>query len=127
MDHLQLHERELLNVVDKLRSLGVGKLVDLPQVILCGCPPDEKIAVLETISGVRFTRKGNIYSQYTTEVVICREKELRMRISIQPGDSRSEKERNGLRTFKPVTFSNPDELHKQIEMTEYCMENSQGW
>jgi GTP1/Obg family GTP-binding protein len=47
------HE-DLLNIIDLLRSQGISRYVDLPQLIVCGEQSSGKSSVLEAVSGVRF-------------------------------------------------------------------------
>ena len=57
---LQSEQSELLDVIDQLRTQGVGRLVELPQLIVCGDQSSGKSSVLEAISRVRFPAKDEI-------------------------------------------------------------------
>ena len=48
---------ELLNIIDELRSQGISRYIDLPQLIVCGDHSSGKSSVLEAVSGVRFPTK----------------------------------------------------------------------
>lgn len=122
MNQLGPQQRELLDAIDRLRSLGLDSFVQLPQLVVCGNPPAERATVLEAISKMPFSQKGNFYSQYTTEVVLRHALETSTRVSIQPGDSRSDKERQELQGFVPMPFSDPRNLPAVIEKAEQLMD-----
>jgi ABC-type branched-subunit amino acid transport system ATPase component len=52
--------RDLLDIIDKLRSKGISKYVDLPEIIICGDQSAGKSSALEAISGMSFPTKGNL-------------------------------------------------------------------
>jgi len=60
----------LLDTIDSLRTLGVGEIVDLPQIIVVGDESSGKSSVLEAISRVRFPVKGGICTRFATELVL---------------------------------------------------------
>lgn len=57
---------EILNVIDQLRSEGISKYVNLPQLIVCGDQSSGKSSVLEAISGLGFPTKDNICTRSET-------------------------------------------------------------
>ncbi|GKT96974.1 dynamin family protein [Colletotrichum tofieldiae] len=50
--------RTLFDTADKLSSLGVGRIVNLPQIIVVGDQSSGKSSVLEAISHVHFPVQG---------------------------------------------------------------------
>lgn len=124
MDQPNSQQLALLNAVDKLRSLGLGNVVNLPQLVICGSPPAQRAALLEAITKIPFSQKGNFYSQYTTEVILRQGPNLTIRITIQPGDSRSDEERQKLVDFAPKASSNPEDVPTLIEEAEKYMDAS---
>ena len=55
-----LEQRELLNVVDKLRAQGLSAFTALPQLIVCGDQSSGKSSVLAALSELPFPRKDNL-------------------------------------------------------------------
>lgn len=92
MHQLQSQQSELLDKIDELRGIGVGGLVELPQLIVCGSQSSGKSSVLEAISRVRFPTKGTICTRFATEVILRRKPQTRVKVSIEPGDSRTDEQ-----------------------------------
>ncbi|CAG8900109.1 unnamed protein product [Penicillium egyptiacum] len=122
MNQLQSEQSELLEKIDELRAIGVGGLVELPQIIVCGNQSSGKSSVLEAISRVRFPSKSNICTRFATEIVIRRSPHDRIKVSIEPGDSRKdEQEQQKLRAFTSEKFSSSEDLPTLIENAKECM------
>jgi len=98
------HE-EVLNVIDQLRSEGISRYVNLPQLIVCGDQSSGKSSVLEAISGLNFPKKDNVCTRFATELILRRAPESGLKISIYPDADRPEKEKMRLRNFKPPTLA----------------------
>ncbi|KAF2187960.1 putative dynamin GTPase [Zopfia rhizophila CBS 207.26] len=97
---LQSEQSELLDVIDGLRNLGLGRLIELPQLIVCGDQSCGKSSVLEAISRVRFPVKGGVCTRFATEVILRRSPSPKVAVTIEPGESRTnEEERERLRKF----------------------------
>ncbi|RJE19220.1 dynamin GTPase [Aspergillus sclerotialis] len=111
LHQLQHEQSKLLDKIDELRVIGIGGLVELPQLIVCGNQSSGKSSVLEAISRVRFPAKSNICTRFATEVVLRRNPSSKIKISIEPGPSRKdEEERRNLRSFTYDKFSNGNDL-----------------
>ncbi|KAJ5095617.1 Dynamin GTPase [Penicillium alfredii] len=122
MNQLQSQQSELLDKIDELRAIGVGGLVELPQIIVCGNQSSGKSSVLEAISRVRFPTKSNICTRFATEVALRRSPQTRIKVSIEPGDSRTdEQERQKLRGFTSESFSSSGDLPTLIDQANECM------
>ncbi|KAK4150063.1 hypothetical protein C8A00DRAFT_46461 [Chaetomidium leptoderma] len=89
--------RDLLDVIDRLRSQGLSRFVDLPQIIVCGDQSSGKSSALEAISGMSFPTKDNLCTRFATELVLRRTPTTGIDISICPGAERTEDEKAKLR------------------------------
>lgn len=96
---------EVLNLIDQLRSEGIGKFVDLPQLIVCGDQSSGKSSVLEAISGLNFPRKDGICTRFATELILRRAPESMIKASINPDEDRPEKEKSRLRKFQKTNIN----------------------
>ncbi|KAM9879488.1 dynamin family protein [Verticillium dahliae] len=71
MDDLNSPEaKALLDTIDKLRSINVGDIISLPQIIVVGDQSSGKSSVLEAISRVPFPVKGDLCTRFATELVL---------------------------------------------------------
>lgn len=91
--------RYLLDIIDKLRSQGISRYVDLPEIIVCGDQSAGKSSVLEAISGMSFPTKDNLCTRFPTELILRRDEVAAAKVSINPGPERSEGEKERLRSF----------------------------
>ena len=113
------HE-ELLNVIDDLRSQGISRFVDLPQIIVCGDQSSGKSSVLEAVSGIKFPVKDNVCTRFATELILRRGPESPIIVTIQPGAERSESEYTKLSTFKAESATIED-IPAAIESATFAM------
>ncbi|KAJ5214784.1 hypothetical protein N7468_010463 [Penicillium chermesinum] len=90
---------ELLDSIDTLRSQGISHYVSLPQIIVCGDQSSGKSSVLEAISGVSFPVKSSLCTRFPTELVLRKNSQVGVRVSIVPYQSRSEVEQSSLGRF----------------------------
>jgi GTP-binding protein EngB required for normal cell division len=91
--------RDLLDIIDTLRSKGINRYVDLPEIIVCGDQSAGKSSVLEAISGLSFPTKDNLCTRFATELVLRRDATARVKASIHPGPDRSPEEVERLNEF----------------------------
>ncbi|KEF55147.1 uncharacterized protein A1O9_08801 [Exophiala aquamarina CBS 119918] len=96
------HE-EILNVIDQLRSEGIGRYINLPQLIVCGDQSSGKSSVLEAISGLGFPIKDNLCTRFATELILRRSPNLSVIASIHPDEDRPVAEKARIRQFKSST------------------------
>jgi GTPase SAR1 family protein len=100
LDSLCTQEQlELLDSIDTLRSQGISHYVSLPQIIVCGDQSSGKSSVLEAISGVSFPVKSSLCTRFPTELVLRKNSQVGIRVSIVPHQSRSEAEQSSLGSF----------------------------
>ena len=85
MNQLQSEQSELLDKIDELRAIGVGGLVELPQIIVCGNQSSGKSSVLEAISRVRFPSESNICTRFATKIVLRRSPTTGSKYQLSPG------------------------------------------
>jgi hypothetical protein len=122
LHQLQQEQSKLLDKIDELRTIGVGGLVELPQLIVCGNQSSGKSSVLEAISRVRFPAKSNVCTRFATEVILRRNPSSKIKVSIEPGSSRTdEQEQRRLRSFAYEDFSNGNDLPDLIEKAKEHM------
>jgi len=96
------HE-EILNVIDQLRSEGISRYVNLPQLIVCGDQSSGKSSVLEAISGLGFPIKDNLCTRFATELILRRSPTLGVTASIHPDEDRPAAEKGRIREFESST------------------------
>ncbi|KAI1182583.1 P-loop containing nucleoside triphosphate hydrolase protein [Nemania serpens] len=92
--------RDLLDVIDNLRSQGIGRYVDLPQIIVCGDQSSGKSSVLEAISGLSFPTKDNLCTRFATELILRRSPDVGVNVCIIPSHDRSEDKKKTLEAFQ---------------------------
>lgn len=82
--------RERLNHIAQARANGVGDLISLPQLVVCGNQSAGKSSVLEAITSIPFPRKDGLCTRFPTEIIIrdAPEQPLTMIASIIPNASR---------------------------------------
>ncbi|KAI0459116.1 P-loop containing nucleoside triphosphate hydrolase protein [Xylaria acuta] len=93
----------LMDIIDKLRSTGISKHVNLPQIVVCGDQSSGKSSVLQSISGMSFPVKDGLGTRFATELIlrhIPEELAETCRVSIQPGNDRSLEDRKRLEAFR---------------------------
>ncbi|CAH0046486.1 unnamed protein product [Clonostachys solani] len=94
--------RDVLDIIDSLRSQGISQYIDLPQIIVCGDQSSGKSSVLEAISGLAFPTKDALCTRFATELVLRRSSErdqTELKVSIIPGKDRSADERQRIEAF----------------------------
>ncbi|KAI4944016.1 hypothetical protein J4E91_008871 [Alternaria rosae] len=127
---LQSHEtKDLLDIVDNLRSHGINRYIDLPEIIVCGEQSSGKSSVLEAVSGIRFPSKDNLCTRFATELRLRRGAEAPIKISISPGSreiDRSESDVEKLRNFNYSGSLDDLELEPVIEAAKDAMGIGEG-
>jgi len=91
---------DLLNIIDSLRSQGISRYIDLPQLIVCGDQSSGKSSVLEAVSGIRFPTKDNLCTRFATELILRRGPDINASVAIVPSSDRTDGERAKLLKFR---------------------------
>ncbi|CAK7273324.1 hypothetical protein SEPCBS119000_005595 [Sporothrix epigloea] len=113
--------RDLLDVIDRLRSQGLDRYVPLPEIIVCGDQSSGKSSVLEAISGLSFPSKDSLCTRFATELILRRHHEASIAVSILPHHSRSDTEKESLQAFHAdLDAANPD-IGPVIEAAKVAM------
>lgn len=114
------NHRDLLDIVDRLRSRGVSHYVDLPQIIVCGSQSSGKSSTLESLSGISFPTSEGLCTRFATELILRRDDETQISVHINPGAGRTEQERIDLASFSLKTSDRRD-VGKIIESAKVAM------
>lgn len=115
----QLHTveaRKLYELTDKLITCGVGKLVNLPQIIVVGEQSVGESPVLEAVSHARFPVKGNLCTRFATELVLRQGSQTQVKVSVRFDDKPKRPQ-----TIQRVRFRE-DDLPDVIKEAEKSME-----
>ncbi|KAM5465039.1 hypothetical protein MauCBS54593_006672 [Microsporum audouinii] len=94
-----IEQRDLMNLVDRLRRAGLSSVLQLPQIVVCGDQSSGKSSVLEAITEIPFPRKENLCTRFATEIIMRRDAESAIHCKINPDNSRDEEEQADLRKF----------------------------
>ncbi|KAI2779924.1 P-loop containing nucleoside triphosphate hydrolase protein [Daldinia loculata] len=95
--------KTLMDIIDKLRSKGINRYVNLPQIVVCGDQSSGKSSVLQAISGMTFPTKDSLCTRFATELILRHTNEHteeKCRVSISPGIDRSAEEKARLEKFQ---------------------------
>jgi len=117
---LSSEHRDLLDIIDKLRSGGITRWVNLPEIIVCGDQSSGKSSVLEAISGMSFPTKDNLCTRFATELILRRANNTSINISLNPDPARPEAEQLRLRSQK-FDLSEPVDLGKAVDTAKDAM------
>ena len=112
--------KALHDVSESLLSCGVGKIVNLPQIVVVGDQSSGKSSVLEAISRVKFPVEGGLCTRFATELVLKRGPEMRVKVSIRFADSTKSSH-----CFQRDDFSQ-DDLPEIIKEAKECIGISQS-
>ncbi len=71
-ERYQKDVRPLLDLVDKLRDIGINREVSLPQIVVMGDQSSGKSSVLQSISGIPFPRGSGLVTRCPLELIMKR-------------------------------------------------------
>ena len=115
--------RSLLDTIDNLRSQGISRYIDLPQIIVCGEQSSGKSSVLEAISGLKFPTKETLCTRFATELILRRDSIVPVKISIVSGsqEDRPDSENQKLLDFKVSASLEDLQLDAVIDSAKEAM------
>ena len=118
---LQSEETDnILNTIDKLRQQGIGSILELPQIIVCGDQSSGKSSVLNAVSTLEFPTKDGLCTRFATEVIMRPGKPEHIVVSIVPGIGRSHNEKSALEGFRRSNVS-MDDIESIIQQATISM------
>ncbi|KAJ5367956.1 Dynamin [Penicillium cataractarum] len=110
-----------LNQIDRVRALGVGDHIALPQLVVCGDRSAGKSSVLEGISGCPFPRQDGLCTRFPNEIVLRHNTAIsRKAASLIPSPSRTSQEKDLFAAFSRE-FEDFDELPGIIQEASRLM------
>lgn len=115
------NHRDLLDIVDSLRSHGVSHYVDLPQIIVCGSQSSGKSSTLESLSGIAFPTSEGLCTRFATELILRRGNNHEIKVNIQPGKDRTNEERARLSAFTRTMSEDQDDFYTIVENAKEAM------
>lgn len=106
-----------LNQIEKIRAHGVGDLVALPQLVVCGDQSAGKSSVLEGITGIPFPRQEGLCTRFPTEIILrhTESEAITTTASIRPHGSQAPEVQQTLAAYRRevVDMSElPDIIHE---------------
>ncbi|KAH7139900.1 P-loop containing nucleoside triphosphate hydrolase protein [Dactylonectria estremocensis] len=107
--------KALHDISDSLSACGVGKIVNLPQIIVVGEQSSGKSSVLEAISHVRFPVERGLCTRFATELVLRQAPETRVNVSVRFADKSKAPQSFQRRGF------HEDDLPEIIKEAKECM------
>ncbi|KAL7942892.1 P-loop containing nucleoside triphosphate hydrolase protein [Trichoderma barbatum] len=116
-----------LNQIEKIRAHGVGDLIPLPALAVCGDQSAGKSSVLEGITGIPFPRQEGLCTRFPTEIILrhteC--KSVSITASIRPHISRTPEVQQTLSAYRK-DVKNISELPSIIQEVSRLM-NIRGY
>lgn len=116
-------QNDVIDTIDDLRSMGVGRDIDLPQLIVVGDQSSGKSSVLEAISLVRFPVRGGLCTRFATELILRKAPQPKFKVSIIAADSSinpGQIHDAGVRQFNETEWDDAD-LDSMIEAAKQAM------
>lgn len=111
-DHLRTANTSArLNQIERIRANGVGDMVALPQLVVCGDQSAGKSSVLEGITRIPFPRQEGLCTRFPTEIILRHSagKTTTITASIRPHATREPAARKMLAEYRKC-FQDMSEL-----------------
>lgn len=112
-----------LNQIEKIRANGVGELVALPQLVVCGDQSAGKSSVLEAITGIPFPRQEGLCTRFPTEIILRhsgQSESTTITATIRPSASRTQDDRLTMSAYRK-TVEAMTELQAIIDQVSRLM------
>lgn len=74
--------RPVLDLVDKLREIGISKEISLPQIAVMGDQSSGKSSVLQSISGIPFPRGSGLVTRCPLELIMKKSTDLQWKAEV---------------------------------------------
>lgn len=119
-------DSQLLDAIDELSSLGIGRLLEgkgLPQIIVCGDQSSGKSSVLEALTRVHFPTKSSTCTTFPTKLRLRREQQSRISCRIKAGPTVDAETAERLSAFSQ-SFDAPDKFADLIAGARQAMSQS---
>jgi GTPase SAR1 family protein len=111
-----------INQIDQVRAYGIGDIVSLPQLVVCGDQSAGKSSVLEGITGIPFPRQSGLCTRFPTEIILRHNPSTtRIAASIQPHTSQAQELQTTLRAYRRV-LAGMSELPAVLEEVSALMQ-----
>ncbi|KAH7303290.1 putative dynamin GTPase [Stachybotrys elegans] len=93
-----------LNQIEKIRANGVGDLVSLPQLVVCGDQSAGKSSVLEGLTKIPFPRQEGLCTRFPTEIILRHSETVATSIkaSIRPHKSTDQRTGKALSDYQKI-------------------------
>ncbi|KAI7914003.1 interferon-induced GTP-binding protein Mx2 [Pyricularia oryzae] len=101
-------QRLLLDTVSQVRKCGLGGILSLPQIVVCGDQSAGKSSVLEALTEIPFPRSDNLCTRFATEISLRREAQEKITVKIVPSCTRSKQEQVSIKAFSESITSLSD-------------------
>lgn len=97
---LSPEQSQIIDFVDHLRRTGLGGVLKLPQLVVCGDQSSGKSSVLEAITEIPFPRNENLCTRFATEIVLRNHDTASVTTKITPDKHRPAGEQSVLESFQ---------------------------
>ncbi|KAF2434871.1 dynamin family protein [Tothia fuscella] len=89
----------ILEKIDTLFAMGVGRLVPLPQIVVVGDQSSGESSVLEGLTGLPFPRNSGLCTKFATHVTLLRGPVKSITISIIPDKSATDQHQQAVKAW----------------------------
>jgi hypothetical protein len=110
------------NLVDRLRELGLGRYIDLPQIATMGDTSSGKSSVLTALSGIEFPSNDKLTTRCPTQLNLSTAEEFSGTIRLQRYDKQSKSQ-----DVAPISILKIEDIAGHIEkLTQMLVDEGQS-